>query len=48
MKFKITALGLNNLKPNMDSCLSEIDRIYIDGEIELPAWNWSKIQLKEN
>ena len=48
MKFKITALDLNNLKPNIDSCLTEIDRFYIDNELETPSWNWSNIQLEEN
>ncbi len=47
VSFKMTSLNINSLKNNIDKCLSEIERIYIDSEIKLPAWNWVGISTNE-
>jgi len=44
--FKMTSLDINNLKTNIDKCLSEIERIYINPEIEIPTWNWANISVE--
>jgi hypothetical protein len=39
--FKMTSLDINNLKTNIDKCLSELERTYINAKIEYPSWSWS-------
>lgn len=45
--FNMTALDVNNLKTNIDNCLSELERIYINSEIVLPTWNWANISIED-
>ena len=47
ISFKMTSLDINNLKANIDKCLSEIERTYINPKIEIPTWNWSHISIEE-
>lgn len=46
-KFKITALDVTNLKSNITNCLSEVDRIYLDEDIEFPSWNWAYVSVEK-
>jgi len=47
VSFKMTALDVNNLKTNIEKCNSEIERSYINSEIEYPTWNWANIMIDE-
>ncbi len=47
VSFKMTSLDINGLKTNIDKCSSEIDRNYIDSEIEYQIWNWANITTEE-
>lgn len=47
ISFKMTSLDINNLKSNIDKCLSEIERTYINPEIEIPSWNWAFLSIEE-
>ena len=47
VSFKMTSLDINGLKTNIDKCSSEIDRNYIDSEIEYQTWNWANITTEE-
>lgn len=45
--FKMTSLDVKNLKLNIEKCHSEIERTYINTELDLPSWNWANIIIDE-
>jgi len=47
ISFKITSLEVNNLKINIEKCLSEIERTYVNPEIKVPNWNWVNISVED-
>jgi len=47
VSFKMTSLDVNSLKTNIDKCISEIERTYVNPKLELPIWNWADISLNE-
>lgn len=47
ISFKMTSLDVTNLKSNIEKCLSEMERSYINPEIEFPTWSWANISIEE-
>jgi hypothetical protein len=44
--FNLAALDITYLKPNIEGCINEIDRIFIGQNIKTLKWNWSTIDLE--
>ncbi|MCF8371930.1 MAG: hypothetical protein K9H64_09925 [Bacteroidales bacterium] len=46
--FKMTSLDVKTLKLNIAKCHSEIEKTFINSELEYPTWNWTNIMIDDN